>query len=367
MSIPLFKVRMNPYAGEYVTGVLQSGFIGQGPKVEDFETLLQQELQSEQRPLTMNSCTSALDLALHLCGVIPAEIDYDYQLEVISTPMTCFASQIGMIHRDATIRWADVDPQTGLIDPVSVGKLVNKNTAAIMAVDWAGRACDYDELRKFGIPIIEDAAHCWDTRYKGNHIATAGGDYVCWSTQAIKFLTTGDGGILVTPPDKYREAKLLRWYGLDREAGASFRCTQNIQQAGFKYHMNDIAAQIGICNMTFAADSVKKHRANAKRYCEELDDCQSISFPAYDPDCSYWLFSLLVEKGTKEEFQSYLANNGISSSPVHHRNDLYDCVSQFKVDLPGLDNFASKQLAIPVGWWVSEEEMTHIIDVIKRY
>jgi dTDP-4-amino-4,6-dideoxygalactose transaminase len=97
------------------------------------------------------------------------------------------------LHRHAKIRWADIDPWTGLIDPDSVAKLVTSKTKAIIGVNWAGKLCDFKRLKAFGVPVIEDAAHTWDVFLIGEHYAR--GDYICYSFQAIKFLTTGDGGI----------------------------------------------------------------------------------------------------------------------------------------------------------------------------
>ena len=356
--IPLFKVRMSAEAPSLVGKVLESGYVGQGPKVEEFENLLWEELNTTIRPITVNSCTSAIDLALHLCGVGPGD-------EVISTPQTCFASQVGMLQRRAKIRWADIDPLTGLMTPESVSKLITDKTKAIVAVNWAGKLCDYKALKSFGVPVIEDAAHTWDSFFE---TPEERGDYICYSFQAIKFLTCSDGGLLITPEDKQEDARLLRWYGLDRTKNESFRCTQNIKEAGFKYHMNDVCAAIGICNIPEARDSVLKHRENAKFYSESLKNCSSIIVPEYDNTSSYWLYSLLVEKGTKEEFMEYLKEYGISSSPVHHRNDRYDCTIEFaEGDLEGVDEFYTKQVSIPVGWWLKEEEIEYIVKVIKNY
>lgn len=356
--IPLFKVKMSENSSSLVKEVLESGFIGQGQKVEEFEDLLWKELNSPVRPITVNSCTSAIDLALHLCEVGPDD-------EVISTPQTCFASQVGMIHRHAIIRWADIDPLTGLMDPESVSKLITNKTKAIVAVNWAGKFCDYKKLKSFGIPVIEDAAHTWDSFLKE---PKERGDYICYSFQAIKFLTCSDGGLLITPKDKEEDARLLRWYGLDRTKNESFRCTQNIKEAGFKYHMNDVCAAIGICNIPEARESVLKHRANAKFYFENLKDCTNVTVPEYDETCSYWLYSILVKEGTKEEFMQYLKDNGISSSPVHHRNDRYDCTIKFaEGELKGVDKFYEKQVSIPVGWWLTQEDREHVLKVIKNY
>lgn len=356
-QIELFKVRMSKYASEEVSKVLNSGFIGQGKKVEDFEDLLWKELNTETRPVTVNSCTSAIDLALELIGVSSGD-------EVISSPMTCFASQVGSIHRGATIRWADIDPITGLIDPASVEKLITEKTKAIICVNWAGKICDFTKIKSFGIPVIEDAAHTWDVF---DAKVNQRGDYICYSFQAIKFLTTGDGGLLICPKEKESDARLLRWFGLDRTKGQSFRCTQNISKAGFKYQMNDISATIGICNIPEAAESVKMHQTNSKYIIDNVKN-ENLVMPEWDETCSYWLFSMHVLNGKKQEFVDYLLENGIVSSPVHFRNDMYDCTLKFKEGvLPGVDSFSQTQICIPNGWWLSRNDLEYVVKTLNNF
>ncbi len=355
--IPQFKVRMAHDAVSLVKEVLDSGFIGQGSKVDYFEELLQEELKTDVKPVTVNSCTSSIDLALDLIGV-------DYESEIISTPQTCFASQVGALKRKSKIRWADIDPITGCIDPKSVKNLITEKTKAIIAVNWAGKLCDYAALKQFGIPVIEDAAHCWDvfTNKKFEK-----GDYTCYSFQAIKFLTCGDGGILIPPKDKEHEARLLRWYGLDRTKGQSFRCTQNITTAGFKYHMNDISASIGIKNIPHAKDSVDKHRSNSKFFCENIKN-KDVVIPDFDENCSYWIFPIHILNSRKDEFIEYMKSNSITVSPVHFRNDQYDCTIQFKENnLPGVDFFTRTQICIPNGWWLSSDEIDYIVEKVNSF
>lgn len=356
--IQLFKVRMSKDAPEQVSKVLQSGFIGQGPIVEQFEDALQVELKTNQRPVTLNSCTNAIDLALHLCGVGPGD-------EVISTPQTCFASQVGAMHRHARIRWADIDPVTGLMDPESARKLITPKTKAIIAVNWAGKICDYKTLKSFGVPVIEDAAHTWDVF---NDVKFERGDYICYSLQAIKLLTSGDGGLLICPNEGLNEeARILRWFGLDRTKSQSFRCTQNITSAGFKYHMNDINAAIGLSNIPEARESVKSHRNNSKYLIENIKNDRFI-LPEFDETSSFWLFSMHVKDGYKAHFTSYLEEKGISSSPVHYRNDLYDSTIQYKEgELPGVTSFDATQICIPNGWWLTQEDLDYIVETLNNY
>lgn len=362
--INLFRARMSPDAGAAVTEVLNSGFTGQGKKVDEFEQLLQKELGLATLPIAVNSCTSAIDIALELCGV--GHGDW-----VISISATCFASNTNIINRKANIIWADIDPITSLIDPKSVEEIIKtypeRNIKAIVAVNWAGKFCDYKSLKSFGIPVIEDAAHTWDVFHHLGDYNQERGDYICYSFQSIKFLQTGDGGLLITPPEKENDARLYRWFGLDRTKGASFRCTQNIKTAGKKYNMIDINASIGIENVLEARESVYTHRDNSRLYINSVKN-ENYILPEWDESCSYWLFSMHVLNGRKQEFIEYLKDNGIESSPVHYRNDEYDCTKQFKDrELHGVDFFSDTQVCIPNGWWLTEYDIEHIINVLNNF
>lgn len=366
--IPLFKVAMSLNAGLQVKDVLNSGYIGQGAQVDFFEEKLRDTLGAEVKPVTTNSCTAALDLALHMCGVGPGDV-------VISTPITCLATNMVIKNRGAKIAWVDVDPVTGNIDPDSVAELLGKwhvHPKAIMAVDWAGRACEYDWLRAVaqGVPIIEDAAHAFGTTYNTKPIAVAGGDYVCWSFQAIKHLTTGDGGALKTPQGQDHRARLLRWFGLDRTTSASMRCAQVVPESGYKYHMNDIAAAIGLANMQLAQANLAMHRDNAAFYHEALKGAPGITLPPPDSGSSWWLYTILVNAGEKarDALITHLDKEcGIEASLVHARNDTQVVFNRNSLNLRGVNDFASSEVCIPVGWWLTNQERQHIVDSVQEW
>lgn len=338
---------MSPRADAEVAKVLASGYIGQGEKVEEFEQVLSEALGLPRKPVTTNSCTSALDLALELIGVGPGD-------KVITTPMTCTATNGVIVKRGATPVWADVSPSTGLIDPISVARNIQKwpDAKAIMAVDWAGTLADYDTLRAFsrGIPIIQDAAHSFG--------AGIGGDYVAWSFQAIKHLTTGDGGALLVPEEKVRRAKLLRWYGLDRESSSSFRCAQDIEEVGFKYHMNDIAAAIGLANLPLALQHLTQHRENARILARAFGN-------SFDPKGSYWFYPFLTED--RDEFITWAGECGVEASPVHARNDKHTGFQFPNGPLSGTDYFAESFVALPCGWWLSNEDLQYVVAVVRAW
>jgi dTDP-4-amino-4,6-dideoxy-D-glucose/dTDP-4-amino-2,4-dideoxy-beta-L-xylose transaminase len=361
MTIPLFRVFMADDAPARVAETLQSGYIGEGPRVQEFEHAFGQLVGSPFPPLALNSCTSALDLALHLAGV-------GLGAEVITTPMTCTATNGVIVNRGAKIVWADVDPVTGLIDPVDVQRKITYRTRAIMAVDWAGRSCDYKQLRQNAlyasravqqIPIIQDAAHNLFVDMQNR------GDYVCWSFQAIKHLTTGDGGALLAPTEQMGRGRLLRWYGLDRTSSADFRCAQDIKEAGFKYHMNDIAAAVGLANLPYARWVVDQHRAHAAQYAAELQDVPGVRVPPADPGASWWLYTVLAEN--QAGLIAHLTSRGIGASPVHRRNDVHPAFRFPNGQLPGVDAFAEHEVALPVGWWVTESQISEIAAAVKEW
>lgn len=357
--IDLFRVRWDEEAVN--AGVARVGradalgrrYVGEGPVCQEFERQFGALIGSPELPLLVNSCTSALDLALHLCGVGPGD-------QVITSPITCTATNTHLKHRGALAVWADVDPLTGNLDPADVARKVTPKTKAIIVVNWGGRRGDWHDLRGFGMPVIEDAAH---GPYGG-----AGGDYVCYSFQAIKHLTMGDGGALVVPPGQRDRARKLRWYGLDRESGEDFRCQQNITEIGYKYQSNDIMAAIGLANLPGMAEAVERGRANAAYYCHWLADTPGVVVPPFDPLSSYWLFTLLVDD--RAAFRAYLAAHGIITSQVHARNDKHDAfkaISESRGPLPGVDSFDARQVSIPAGWWVSDAEREYIAATICRW
>jgi dTDP-4-amino-4,6-dideoxygalactose transaminase len=234
--------------------------------------------------------------------------------------------------------------------------------------------CDYNRLREVlagtGIPIIEDAAHAPLATYNGRYQTRVGGDYIAWSFQAIKHLSTGDGGALLCPDDATTErARLLRWYGLDRRSKADFRCEQDITEVGFKYHMNDIAAAIGLANLPHLREIVKRHRDNARAYHGLLEGTPGVTLPPPDPGSSWWLYTILVDD--RADFQAYMADFGVATSQVHRRNDEHPAFKAAEHPAsdtrPGLDAFAAHQVSIPVGWWLKDEDITRIAHLVQLW
>lgn len=361
--IPLFKVHVAPGVSEAVARVLESGYIGQGQEVEKFETELAPWMGS--RPLTTNSGTSALHLALHLAGAGPGS-------EVISTPMTCFATNAPIVARGASIRWADIDPRTGNIDPGDVERKITSKTKAVVCVDWGGTPCELFALveicRSRGVALIEDAAHAFGAVYRGYPVGSVV-DFTAFSFQAIKHLTTVDGGALTCRRETdLRRGKLLRWYGIDREGKRKdLRCEEDILEAGYKFHMNDVSAAIGRAQLPEIPTILHRHRNNADFYRMALSDLKRVRLLKLHGDrvSSYWIFTILVDD--RPGFQAAMEKKGVMVSQVHVRNDHHTAMLAFRSSLPGVDEFASRQISIPVGWWVTPEDREDVVRAIVEW
>ena len=389
--IPLFKVFVDDKVSDEVTKVLYSGFIGQGAKVEEFEGLLKTYFRN-YLVATTNAATSAEHLALHLLknpatnnlfmdgaasytshwpGINPGD-------EVLTTPLTCTATNWPILANGVKIKWVDVDPNTCNMDLDDLARKITPKTKAIMAVHWGGYPIDLDKLKDiqekaskiigFKPAIIEDCAHAFGSTYKGKKIGNHGN--ICtFSFQAIKHLTTGDGGALVLPhkEQNYR-SKLLRWYGIDRETNSKdFRCEDDIKEWGYKFHMNDINATIGINNFeTVTEKLLQRNIDNANFYNKELADVKGVQLMECKPDrqSTYWIYTIKVEN--RDAFMDYMRDCNIMVSRVHERNDKHTCVKEYKTILPNLEKLVNEMICIPCGWWVTDEDREYIVNCIKK-
>lgn len=371
--IRLFQVRMSDQAPDGVSKVLKSGFIGEGPKVREFEEHMGNFLQTSHL-VTTNSATSAEHLAYHMLKLNGSLEAGD---EVLVTPLTCFATIAPILANGLKVKWVDVDPMTMNMDLDDLARKITLKTKAISVVHWGGYPVDMDDVEEIcddldymfdnkTPAIIQDCAHALGSTIHGTPLCQWG-DYATYSFQAIKHLTCGDGGALVVPSKRWlKQAKLLRWYGIDREGPRTdFRCETDIENYGFKFHMNDISATIGLANLPLLGDTLAKHRANAAFYNKELRDTEGVTLLKTREgfDSAYWIYTIRVED--RDGFMKMMKSNDIEVSRVHNRTDLHSCMKEYRAPLPNLDVVSEDMICIPVGWWLTEEDRQKIVDCIK--
>ncbi len=373
-KIPLFKVYMSKNIDKPLLDVLHSGWIGEGPKVLEFEENLIKYTKNNKL-VTLNAGTSALHLAFHLACNQDNYKGYfnSNKNEVITTAITCTATNTPILSNGAKIVWADVDPITGSILPSDIEKKITENTKAVTMVHWGGNPCDIDAINKIAhehkVKTVEDGAHAIGMEYKGEMFGNHS-DYAINSLQAIKHITSIDGGLLWLKSEKdYERAKLLRWFGIDRtiREGIDLRCEVDVPEAGYKFHMNDVCAVIGNENFKHVDEILSKHRENAHFYDNAFKGIQGITTVPENPDgkSAYWLYTLHVNN--RDELMKKLNEIGIMSSKVHARNDTHSMFADFKTTLPGVNSFNNTHICIPVGWWVSEEDREYIAENVIKY
>lgn len=373
--IPLFKVGMTEAAEKMVCEVLRSGYIGQGPVVDEFETALRQRLGNPAL-VTVNSATSGLHLALHMLATEGSGDGEPPRTEILTTPLTCTATNWPILSNGLKATWVDVDPATLNVDLDDMARKISPSTRAIMIVHWAGYPVDLDRLRRildqaeamlgFRPAVIEDCAHAWGSTYAGRVLGNHGNICV-YSFQAIKHLTCGDGGLVVFPTEEQAErARKLRWYGIDRTRSDSFRCEHDIREIGFKFHMNDINAAIGLANLGAVNARVARNIENAAYYDERLADVPGLSLTerASDRQSSFWIYSVLVDR--RADFIARLTERGVAASQVHQRNDIHSAVRKYRSLLPGVDIAGERMVSIPVGWWVDDDDRDRVVDAVRR-
>jgi dTDP-4-amino-4,6-dideoxygalactose transaminase len=364
-NIVMFYPHVPKSAKSAVMEVLDTRWIGQGPKVKLFEESFSKKFASKFPAIAVGSGTDALHLSYILAGLKPGD-------EVIAPVFTCTATNIPFLYMGVKILFSDINPNTMNLDVNHVQQLMNKNVKAIVCVHYGGLPCDMEELQaiadEWNIPVIEDAAHAVGAKYKGMSIGSIS-DFTMFSFQAIKHITTGDGGMLIVKnKELIDKAERVRWFGIDRKAKQAGIWENDITEIGYKYQMTDIAASMGIASLQ-EFDEVSSLRKKLFRvYCEELTGFDRVKIVGNDFDDrehAAWLFTVIVED--RYSLQEKLRENKIESNQVHFRNDRYSIFNDFTngKEFPNMDQIEDKYLVLPLHTMMNENDVRRVCSVIK--
>lgn len=375
--IPLFAVHMPHAVDKPLLETLHSGYITQGPRVEEFEQKLGEFLDFKNI-VTTSSGTAALQLALRVLRIGQAN-GGESKDEIITTPMTCTATNMPIIAAGAVPVWADVNPNTGLTDELDVERKINQYTRAIICVHWGGTPCNMAALRGiadyYDLFLIEDAAHAMGAidPSTGRKIGNQSAHLTMFSFQAIKHISTIDGGALsITDTDIYRRARLERWYGIDRDADRKdSRIEEDIIEWGLKWHMNDVNATLGIHQMEYIEGVLGEHRGNAYTYWNAMDrDRFKPAFPKEALDYSaFWLYTILLQNtDDRAKFMDHARKWGVHVSQVHARNDVHTVFRPYhRGQLPGVNEFNNRMCCIPVHWKLIQSDKDRVLSMLDSY
>jgi len=363
-NINFFDTTITDKAIKNVVDVLTSTRISAGKQCEVFEKkLLEKGLIN---PITLNSGTVTMHLALIASGVGPGD-------EVIIPAQTFISTGLSVLYVGAKPVFADINYYDGNISIESIKNKITNKTKAIIPVHWAGYPCDLDEINKlaseFNLSVIEDAAHAFGASYKNKPIGSIS-RFTSFSFQAIKNLTTGDGGALCClNEDDFHLVKKLRWFDIDREntsVGFLGEREYDATNVGFKYHMNDIAASLGIGNLEFFDKKLNRLNEISNLYRKKLSNVSGIELLNYNSDrkSSNWLFPLLVEDRTN--FIKKMNSYNIPVSVVHLGIDKNQIFGGKDFSLTNQRKFDENQIHIPINFSLDDSQIEKIIRTIEK-
>ena len=274
--------------------------------------------------------------------------------------MACLVSTQPYLSYGLKVRWVDVDPKTGTLDPASVKKRIKSNTKVIIHNHFCGYPGHIDEInaigKDYGIPVIDDGIECFGSEYHGMKIGNCGSDVTLFSLTAVRFCNCIDGGIVIfKDKDLYEKSLLIRDCGIDRsrfrdELGEiSPEC--DISLIGYSATMSNVNGYIGLRQMETLPELLEKHRAQAEKW-RTVFDFQNATIPIRRENCNpnYWVYGLLTDDkiGTIKRYRDM----GYYASGVHIRNDIYSAFGKQHVELPGVKEFYKHFVALPCGWWM---------------
>jgi perosamine synthetase len=362
-NIVLFHPHIPKKAIEFVSDTLNSRWIGQGPKVDKFEKDFSKLFCKNNPCVAVGSGTDALHLAYMLADIKAGD-------EVIVPVFTCTATNIPLLYLGAKIVFADVQKGTLNIDPEHVKTLVNEKTKAIVCVHYGGLPCDMDKLtaiaNQWNIPVIEDAAHALGGSFNGVPIGAIS-DFTMFSFQAIKHITTGDGGMLSFRNKELRKkAERIRWFGIDRTAKQMGHWDNDIKEVGYKYQMTDIAAAMGLAALEEFDEILRIRKELFKIYENNLVNIPGLKFIGggfKDREHAAWMCTVVAEN--RIELQKKLRSLNIESNQVHYRNDRYSVFGGRKENLPNMDEVEDKYLVLPLHTKMSLSDAYRVTNAIK--
>ena len=363
--IPYGRQSINDDDIAAVVKALKGHFLTTGPLVEQFEQEIEKVVGAPC--VVVSSGTAALHCAYAAIGIEPGD-------EIITPPITFIATQATAALMGATIVFADIQPDTGNIDPKAVEAAITFRTKAIVAVDYAGHPADLDELRaiadKHSVYLIEDAAHAIGSTYKNRPVGSIA-DITTFSFFPTKNLTTAEGGAIASPnPDLLRKARRFSKQGLIRDKEEFLINTegawhQEVHEFGLNYRLPDVLCALGISQVNRLDLFRKRRREVFAQYCKTLGGVNSIILPTEKEYVSsnWHLFPLRVPRETRRELFESLIADGIGAQvnylPVHLQ-PVFRNQGHRPGDYPKSEQFYAERISIPMHTQVSDDDIAQI-------
>jgi dTDP-4-amino-4,6-dideoxygalactose transaminase len=377
-SIPCFRPVIGEAEIEAVTAVLRSGWLTTGSKAREFEQKFTEFLGGDVEAVAVSSATAGLHLAAEACGIGPGD-------EVIVPTLTFTASASVLRYLGAEVVLVDVEESTRTIDLEHAARRLSPRTKAIMPVHFGGFPCDMPRVlefaRRHNLKVIEDAAHALPTRRDGRLIGSWDSDVCVFSFYATKPITTGEGGMIVTRNPRIAErARIMRTHGLSRDAFDRFRKVgaswdYDVVAAGFKYNLTDVAAAIGVVQLSRAMTLQSARQRAALRYLERLAGLP-LDCPAAAPVGglhSWHLFPIRVHDeapATRDDLITALSSAGIGTSvhyrPLHQMTYWKERYPSEPSDFVVADRYFAGAVTLPLFPGMTDAQVDRIADIVHQ-
>ena len=355
---------------EAVAGTLRSGWITSGPAIAKFEREFT-SYTGAKYAVAVNSGTAALDIAVGALGLTPGD-------EAITTPLTFVATANALLYHGLKPVFADIDPRTWNLDPVSVRRKITAKTRAIVAVDYSGQPCDLDDLRdlasKEKLTLIEDAAHALGARYKGKPIGSQA-DLTTFSFHPVKHITTGEGGMVTTNNEQWhKRLLLLRNHGINRDAaeryGPQAAWRYDMVALGRNYRITDFQCALGSAQLKRLEGFVDRRRQLVASYRSRLPkEIESIS-EMPDRISSWHIFPVLLPRNSNRDVvfeKMRRANIGVNVHyiPVYHHSYYQRHVVTDPKDYPITEDVFQRLLTLPLYPKMTDEDIQDVAEALR--
>ena len=371
-KIRLFKPSLGIAELKSVKRVFKKSWIGQGNEVLLFEDKFKNKFKSKYA-LAFNSCSAALQLAVNSLKLPKGS-------RIMVNNLTFAASIQCILHNELIPVLIDCDKITLGFNLEDAKKKISKNVRAIIVVHYGGYPSKIDEIVKFAkknrLKVIEDCAHAQGSLYKNKYLGTWG-DIGCYSFEEKKGITTGDGGMLITNNLKiYNEVKLKRWLGINKSTFTRNKNYLNPKQKnhwyyeivrlGFKFHMNDLAAAIGLEQFK-KLDKFKEKKIQLINYYNKMInfDYPLDTLLPFDKNCAYWLYGIRTEY--RDELILFLKKNGIECGVHFLPMSKQPFFKKYKNKLPISDKIWREIITLPLHYDMKKNDILYISNKINYY
>lgn len=364
--IPVSKPSMGKEESVAVEKVFSTGWLGLGSVVFDFENKIREYLGAKH-VIAVNTGTSALHIALDSYGITAGD-------EVLVPSLTFVATIQAIIQTGATPVFCDIKTQDLNIDIDDVREKITHKTKAIMPVHYCGKPCDMDSLLELGkkhkLKIIEDAAHAFASLYKGKKIGSFG-DATCFSFDPIKIITCGEGGAVALEDDdlveKLRRKRIL---GIDKDTWHRYQNKRSwsyeVTDSGYRYHMSNINAAIGIEQMNKIDKFIEKRRKITLVYDREFNGLKGIQLLENDHK-NVAQFCYIAKFKNRDKAMSFLKEKGVETGVHYIPNHWHPLFKKYARKLPRTEEVSEEILTLPLYFDMTESDIELVINSVKEF